>query len=194
MKALPLMLLIGSAAAAQPPSPPPSASFTPRDPAERLAAQREAMKALAFMDGAWRGRAETDAMPAGFVHTERVGPLLDGTVKLVEGRAYDEKGATRFNAFAVISYDPARRAYSMRSYALGYAGDFPLTVRPDGYSWTQPAGPGAVIHYSATVNGGEWSEVGERRVDGQPPRKVFEMHVKRVGGTDWPGAGAVGAR
>ncbi|HEU0098904.1 MAG TPA: DUF1579 domain-containing protein [Allosphingosinicella sp.] len=193
-KTLLAALLLGSAAAAQPPAPPPAASFVPHDPAARLAAQREAMKALAFMDGAWRGRAETDAMPAGFVHTERAGPLLDGAVRLVEGRSYDEKGATRFNAFAVISYDPARRAYAMRSYAMGYAGDFPLTVRPDGYSWTQPAGPGAVIHYIATVNGDEWREVGERRAEGQPPRKVFEMRVRRIGATEWPGAGAVGAR
>jgi len=194
MKTLLLTLLLGSAAAAQPPAPPSAASFVPHDPAARLAAQREAMKALAFMDGAWRGRARTDAMPAGFIHTERVGPLLDGTVRLVEGRSYDEKGTTRFNAFAIISYDPARRAYSMRSYAMGYAGDFPLTVRPDGYSWTQPAGPGAVIHYTATVTGTEWSEVGERSAGSEPPRKVFEMRVRRVGATAWPQVGAVGPR
>jgi hypothetical protein len=194
MKTLLLTLLLGSAAAAEPPAPPSSASFVPHDPASRLAAQREAMKALAFMDGAWRGRAQTDAMPGGFIHTERAGPLLDGTVRLVEGRSYDEKGATRFNAFAIISYDPARRAYMMRSYAMGYAGDFPLTVRPDGYSWTQPAGPGAVVNYTATVDGAEWLEVGERVVNGGPPAKVFEMRVRRIGATPWPGAGAVGPR
>jgi hypothetical protein len=195
MKTLVLTLLLASAAAfAQPPAPPAAASFVPHDPAQRLAAQREAMKALAFMDGTWRGRAQTDAMPAGFVHTERAGPLLDGTVKLIEGRSYDEKGATRFNAFAIISYDPARRSYSMRSHAMGYAGDFPLTVRPDGYSWTQPAGPGAVIRYTATVNGTEWTEVGERSAGDAPPKKVFEMRVRRIGATDWPGAGAVAPR
>jgi hypothetical protein len=195
MKELLLTLLLSSApAAAQPPAPSSAASFVPHDPAARLAAQREAMKALAFMDGAWRGRAQTDAMPAGFIHTERAGPLLDGTIKLIEGRSYDEKGATRFNAFAIISFDPARRTYSMRSNAMGYAADFPLTVRPDGYSWTQPAGPGAVIRYTATVNGAEWTEVGERSAAGAPPKKVFEMRVRRIGATDWPGAGAVAPR
>ena len=166
----------------------------PLDPAARLAAQREAMKALAFMDGAWRGQAKTDRMPAGFVHTERSGPLLDGTVRLIEGRSYDERGGTRFNAFAVISYDPARRTYSMRSYAMGFAGDFPLAVRPDGYSWTQPAGAGAVIHYTATVKGDEWIEIGERSAGKGPPEKVFEMRVRRVGPTSWPQDGAVGPR
>jgi hypothetical protein len=166
----------------------------PWDPASRLAAQREAMKALDFMDGAWRGKAETDRLPAGFIHTERSGTLLDGTVRLVEGRSYDEKGGTRFNAFATISYDPARRAYTMHSHAMGYVGDFPLTVRPDGYSWTQPAGPGAVINYSATVKGADWREVGERVANGGPPQKVFEMNVHRVGPTSWPQQGAVGPR
>ncbi|HEU0134348.1 MAG TPA: hypothetical protein VFR28_05960, partial [Allosphingosinicella sp.] len=126
MKMLMFALLLASA----PPEPasPPAAS---RDPASRLAAQREAMKALDFMDGAWRGRAQTDRLPAGFVHTERSGTLLDGTVRLIEGRSYDEKGGTRFNAFATISYDPARKAYVMHSHAMGYVGDFPLEVRPD---------------------------------------------------------------
>jgi hypothetical protein len=114
MKMLLLALLL--AAPAEPASPPAAAPAGPWDPAARIAAQREAMKALAFMDGAWRGRAETEQLPSGFTHTERSGPMLDGSVRLIEGRSYDEKGATRFNAFAIISYDPARRVYTMHSY------------------------------------------------------------------------------
>ena len=56
MKTLLLALLLTSAAA-EPASPPAAAPSGPWDPAARLAAQREAMKALDFMDGAWRGRA-----------------------------------------------------------------------------------------------------------------------------------------
>ncbi|HET9639926.1 MAG TPA: DUF1579 domain-containing protein [Allosphingosinicella sp.] len=192
MKTLLLTLLL--AAPAEPAAPPTAAPAGAWDPAARLAAQREAMKPLAFMDGAWRGRAETDRHPEGFTHTERVGPLLDGTIRLVEGRSYDEKGGTRFNAFAVISYDPARRAYMMHSHAMGFVGDFPLTVRPDGYSWTQPAGPGASINYVATVSGDEWREVGERVAKGAAPQKVFEMRLKRIGRSPWPQDGAVGQR
>lgn len=189
-----LLLALLLAAPAAPAAPPTAAPAGPWDPAERLAAQREAMKALSFMDGAWRGHAQTDRFPAGFTHTERVGPLLDGTIRVVEGRSYDESGATRFNAFGIISYDPARRSYAMHSHAMGFAGDFPLTVRPDGYSWTQPAGRGAVVHYRATVKGDEWREVGERVVNGGPPEKVFEMTVRRIGPTPWPQEGAVGPR
>jgi hypothetical protein len=193
MTTLMLALLLASAPA-EPVSPPAARPAAAWDTASRLAAQREAMKVLAFMDGAWRGKAETDRLPAGFTHTERSGPLLDGTLRLVEGRSYDEKGGTRFNAFGVISYDPARRAYSMHSHAMGYVGDFPLEVRPDGYSWTQPAGPGASIHYTATVAGDAWREVGERVAGTAPPQKVFEMNLRRVGPSSWPQEGAVGPR
>lgn len=193
MKMLLAALLLASAPA-EPASPPAAAPSGPWDPAARIAAQREAMKALSFMDGAWRGRAETDRFPAGFTHTERSGSLLDGSVRLVEGRSYDESGGTRFNAFAIISYDPVRRTYTMHSHAMGFVGDFPLEVRPDGYSWTRPAGPGAVIRYTATVKGGEWREVGERVAGETAPVKTFEMRLNRIGPTTWPEAGAVGPR
>ena len=194
MTTLMLALLLAAAPAEPAAAAPPPAPAGPWDPASRIAAQREAMKALAFMDGAWRGKAVTDRLPDGFVHTERSGSLLDGTVRLVEGRSYDEKGGTRFNAFATISYDPARRVYTMHSHAMGFAGDFALAVRPDGYSWVQPAGPGAEIRYTATVAGGAWREVGERVAAGSPPQKVFEMNLRRVGPTNWPQEGAVGPR
>ena len=62
-----------------------SAAFAqaPGDPAPLLAAQREAMKALAAMDGVWRGPAWT-LLPSGekttVTQTERIGPFLQGTV------------------------------------------------------------------------------------------------------------------
>jgi hypothetical protein len=82
----------------------------------------------------------------------------------------------------------------MHSHAMGFVGDFPLEVRPDGYSWTQPAGPGASIHYTATVGNGEWHEVGERVAGDSAPVKTFEMRLRRVGPTRWPQDGAVGPR
>ena len=166
----------------------------PWDPATRLAAQREAMRALAFMDGQWRGQAEIEGGRRSVLHTERAGPLLGGAVRMVEGHSYDEAGQTAFNALGIISYDPVRRNYSMHSYAMGYAGDFPLEVRPDGYSWTQPQGRGASINYSATVRDGEWREVGERVAEGAPPARIFEMRLRRIGDSAWPGDGAVPRR
>ena len=163
----------------------------PWEPAARLEAQLEAMQALAFLDGTWRGGAATAEASGELVQTERVGTLLGGSVRLVEGRGYDASGETVFNALGIISFDPVRRAYSIRSYAMGYAGDYPLTVRPDGFAWSHPAGPGATMRYTATVIGDEWHEVGERVAEGASPVQVFEMRLRRVGPSEWPQAEAV---
>src|SRR5262245_9779510 len=85
----------------------PSAAQFP-DPAARIAAQREAMTRLAFMDGVWRGPAWT-LSPAGrseLIQTERIGTFLDGSVRVIEGRGYMPDGSVGFNALGVISYDP----------------------------------------------------------------------------------------
>lgn len=168
----------------------------PPDPAALIAAERDAMGKLAKMDGVWRGTAWT-VTPAGrhdVVHTERVGPFLDGSLKVIEGRSYLPDGKVGFNAFGIISYNPATGAYSLHSYAQGMAGDFPLKLEPDGYSWEVPAGPGAVIRYRATIGAGAWKEVGHRVAGGGAPVQVFEMNLRRVGDTKWPASDPVPMR
>ena len=173
-------------------SPPASAQGQP-DSAALIAAQHEAMKRFAYMDGVWRGPAWT-ILPSGQRHdvtqTERIGPFLDGSVKVLEGRGYNPDGTVGFNAFGIISYQPGQQTYTLRSYALGYAGDFPLTPTTDGYVWILPAGP-AAIRYTATITNNTWREVGDRIVPGKDPVRFFEMNLKRVGDTKWPGDGVV---
>ena len=165
----------------------------PPDPAALVAAQREAMKPLAFMDGVWRGPAWT-ILPSGEKHTitqtERIGPFLDGSVKVIEGKGYNADGTTGFNAFGTISYNPSTHKYNLHSHAQGNVGDFALTPTADGYVWEIPAGP-ATIRYTAVVKDGAWREVGDRIVPGKEPSRFFEMNLKRVGDTNWPAAGAV---
>ncbi|MEA3051336.1 MAG: hypothetical protein QOG72_239 [Sphingomonadales bacterium] len=180
--------LLGSAAAAQPASPPDPAAG-PWDPPSRIEAERKAMEKLAFLDGAWRGEAQTDTRK--ILHTERAGSLLGGSIRLIEGHSYENEGKTGFNALGIISYDPVKHSYSMHSYAMGFASDFPLEVRPDGYSWTLPQGPGGPVRYTATVKNGEWVEIGERIAGGA---KVFEMRLRRIGPGGWPAEGAVPPR
>ncbi|MET3666835.1 DUF1579 domain-containing protein [Caulobacter sp. 1776] len=165
---------------------------TPPDTGPRIAAQAEAMKKLAFMDGVWRGPAWT-IMPGGkheVTQAERIGPLLGGSVKVVEGRGYNADGTTGFNALGIIAFEPETGAYSMRSYAMGHAGDFKLTPTADGFIWEVPAGP-MTMRYTAVVKDGAWREVGERIMDGRPPVQFFEMNLKRVGDSAWPTAGAI---
>jgi hypothetical protein len=163
------------------------------DPQTVLAAQRKALARLAFMDGVWRGPAWT-ILPSGEKHsvtqTERIGPFLDGTVKVIEGRGYDESGKVTFNAFGTISYNPDTDRFTMHSYAMGSVGDFNLTPSADRFVWEIPAGP-ATIRYTAVVKDGTWKEVGDRIAPGKEPARFFEMNLKRVGDSDWPAAGAI---
>ena len=167
------------------------------DAAKRIAAQREAMAELKRMDGVWRGPAwilQPDGQKREFVQTERIGPFLDGSIKVIEGRGYAPDGKVTFNALGIVSYSPNSKSFSMHSYAMGFAGDFAFTPLPDGYTWTTPAGPDAAVRYTATIAGDAFTEVGDRIVEGKASIRIFEMHLKRVSDTDWPSAGAVPRR
>jgi len=174
----------------------PARAQGPPDSLPLLAAERQAMQPLAFMDGVWRGPAWT-IRPSGERHevtqTERIGPFLDGTVKVMEGRGYDAEGKVTFNAFGIVSYDPAKKAHTLHSYAMGMAGDFAFTPSDSGYVWVIPAGP-MTIRYTAVVHGNKWREIGERLMPGQDAVQFFEMNLVRVRDTDWPAAGAVSKR
>jgi hypothetical protein len=163
------------------------------DPAALITAQREAMAPLAIMDGVWRGPAWT-LLPSGEKHnttqTERIGPMLDGSIKVIEGRNYDAEGKVGFNAFGIVSFDPGSKKYTLHSHAMGQVGDFVLTPNPDGYVWEIPAGP-MTIRYTAVIKDGAWKEIGERIVPGKDPVQFFEMDLTRVGDTDWPASGAI---
>lgn len=156
-------------------------------------AQRTAMDRLGFMDGEWRGEATVFGPngPMTLTQTERVGPMLGGSIKVIEGRGYAADGSTEFNAMATVSWDARAGRYGFRSYAQGYSGDYPFEVTEDGFRWETPAGPGAKIEYVAVVRDGTWHEVGTWVAEGQPRRPMMEMRLTRVGDTDWPAGGAV---
>lgn len=164
------------------------------DPIALMAARRKAMKRFAFMDGVWRGPA-WPLLPSGAKHevtqTERMGPMLDGSIKVIEGKGYEAEGRPSFNAFATISYDGGEKAYRFSSHAMGMAGDFVITPAVDSYAWEIPAGPQTTIRYTAVVKGGEYYEFGDRIVASQPPLRSFEMRLKRIGDTRWPAGDAV---
>ena len=166
----------------------------PSDPAPLVAAQREALKAFSAMDGVWRGTATT-TLPSGdkrtITQTERIGPFLDGSVKVIEGRGYGEGDKVTFNAFGIISYDAAKKTYSLRSYAMGHAGDFPFTPTPDGYAWEIPQ---AKIRYHATIKDNTLHEVGDRILPDGSTVRFFEMKLTRVGDSEWPAANPVPPR
>jgi hypothetical protein len=170
----------------------PAGAQQPPSATELIAAQRAAMARLAWMDGEWRGPAVTRAEDGEHrvIQTERIGGLLDGTVKVIEGRGFNPDGSKGFNAFGVISYDPSADKFEFRSYAQGRSGTFAIAPNGNGYVWEIPAGP-ATIRYTATLADGTWTEVGDRLVPGRPPVRFFEMNLHRVGDSAWPAAGAM---
>ncbi|MEO7245868.1 MAG: DUF1579 domain-containing protein [Rubrivivax sp.] len=171
----------------------PASAQNHPDPGALIAAQKEGMVAIQAMDGVWRGTAWT-LTPTGerrdFVQTERIGPFLDGSVKVIEGRGYDQGGQVTFNALGIVSYNPSSRTYGFRAYAQGQVGDFAFVPTVDGYTWDIPAGP-MTIRYTAVIRGGVLTEVGDRLQAGKEPVRFFEMNLKRVGDTEWPAAGAI---
>lgn len=160
------------------------------------AAQRTAVGALDFLDGEWRGEATINGPggPMTLTQTERVGSLLGGSIKVIEGRGYAADGATQFNAMAVLSWDERVGRYGFRSWANGHSGDYAFERTDDGFRWEIPAGPNAKVRYVAVVRDGTWHEVGDYLAEGQPPRRIIEMRLTRVGDSAWPAAGAVAAR
>jgi len=178
------LALAGSAAAQ--PGPPPKVL---------LDQEAAALAPLAWMNGRWAGEAWT-AGPDGrhkLLHTERAGPMLDGSVKVVEGKAFELDGKpANFNAFAIIAYDSATKTFSFQSHAQGHAGTFPFTITADGYQWTNTMGP-VTLTYTAHHEGDTWHEVGMLTRPGAPPMQIFEMTVHRVGDTDWPVVGQMTA-
>ena len=161
-----------------------------------IAQQKAAIKSLAWMDGVWRGPAWT-ILPSGEKHeitqTERVGPMLDGSIKVIEGRGYDAGGKVTFNAFGIVTFNTGTKKYTLHSHAMGFVGDFELAPNDSGYVWQLPAGPG-VIRYVAVVHGTQWRESGYRVFPGQEPVHFFEMNLKRVRDSDWPASGAISAK
>jgi hypothetical protein len=170
-----------------------AAAQTHDDPQALMTAQKDALAKLAFMDGVWRGPAWTilpDGRKSDVTQTERIGPFLGGCVKVIEGRGYRADGTVGFNAMGIVSFDPAKQAYTMRSYAQGRAGDFAFTPTAHGYVWEIPAGK-MTMRYTATIGDSTWREIGERILEGREPSQFFEMNLRRVGDTKWPGENPV---
>src|SRR4051812_3648073 len=161
-----------------------------------ISAQQAAMKKLDWMKGRWRGPAVTQSAQGEHrvTQTERIGPLLDGTVMVMEGKGFRPDGTPGFHAFGILSFDARSGDYTLRSYAQGYAGTFKLGPGGTGYVWEVRGGPAMPIRYTATLHDGIWTEVGDRIAPGQPPQRFFEMHLTRVSDTDWPAANGPGPR
>jgi hypothetical protein len=171
--------------AAQTPAPPAT-------PAQMMAMQQQAMMPLKGFAGVWRGEGWVLVgdrhMPE--TVTQRVGPMLDGTVQAIETLSYHADGAISFHAFNTVSYDVRRNAFVMQAHAGGLFGSFPFRTTPAGYVWELGDGSHG-LRYTATLKDGVWQQVTEQIAPGQPPRTIGTFTLHRLAATDWPAAGAI---
>jgi hypothetical protein len=167
-----------------------------REPSQRFKAQQEAIKALSFLDGEWRGTSKilrkTGWTPS--VQTERVGTMLEGTVKVIEVRGYEADGRLGFNALRMISYEPESKAYIMRSYQGGSARDYPVEATATGLSWQIQTRDDGTIRYETSVKNGVWTETATRIPAKGEKETYLTISMKRARATTWPEGGALLAK
>jgi hypothetical protein len=169
----------------------------PETPAAMVAVQQSAMARLKPLDGLWRGTGEMidrpGETPRHMAYTLRVGPFLDGTVKLIEIRGILADGSLGFHAFNTVYFDAGKGEYRISARAGGRSGDFAFRATGDGYVWEiGPTGNG--LRYTAHMRDGVWTETGEALAPGREAVQLSSNEVRRIGSTDWPEAGAVPAR
>jgi hypothetical protein len=178
-----ILLLLAAAAAAQAQAPEAAPTARPDH--------------LAPFDGTWRGPATIVERGGGtrtLIQTERVGPLLDGAVRVIEGKAYAPDGTPAgFNALGIVSAAPGG-GWEFRTYAQGRTGTFAIALTPGGFEWVMPAGAAGAVRYTARIADGRWHEEGWFEQGGRRLAKVFDMTLVRVGPGGWPAAGAVPPR
>jgi hypothetical protein len=149
---------------------------------------RAAMTKLAALAGHWEGEATVTLGPGQVYKVkqkEHVQYKLDGNVLLIEGTgremATDGEGKVVFQAMAVCTFDPMTKKYQFHAFRdNGMSKVASAEVTETGFIWGFEDGRGGKVRYTITVADDTWVEVGEYLVEGMPPRKIFEMAVKRI--------------
>jgi hypothetical protein len=161
-----------------------SLSLAAQQPASNsVEVQREAMRKLSFLAGHWSGPANIARGPGEALHltqTEDVDYKLDGLVLLVEGKGTGADGKVQFSALATIAYDDASQTYRFRAYHDGHYLDTELSVPANGFSWGFMAGPAHIVNTMHLTGKGEWEEITEATVGGNPPHRSVDMLLQRL--------------
>lgn len=156
-----------------------------------LAPHQAAMKALAGLDGVWRGQGRTFSAAGEqttFTQTIRVGSIGEGAVKLLEGRSYGADARAYGYNVEIMSFAPSTATYALRLYAQGTLGDVPIKPVNGGFTLEYPDGA-ATVRFTITVTADTWHEIAERRLPGAEPFRFLELNLRRIASTDWPAAG-----
>lgn len=151
-------------------------------------AGRAAMSKLSTLVGEWEGEATVTMGPGQIYRVkqrEHVQYKLDGNLLLIEGTgqesASEGEGRVVFQALAVCTFDAMTKKYQFHAFrdnGMSKLADWDVT--DTGFIWGFEDGRGGKVRYTITVSDDTWTEVGEYLMEGMPPRKIFEMTVKRI--------------
>lgn len=166
-----LAMIAATPAAAQPADTGAAATFSER------------MTPLSALVGEWRGSGwilGPNGARTSFTSHESVTRRISGNALLVEGRHQNEAGALVHDAIAILTWDQRGGGYRMRTQlASGMGGDFPLEVRPGGFTWRIDT-PGGRIEYVAEFSGDRWTERGRQIAPDGRTTDFFEMTLQRA--------------
>lgn len=157
-------------------------STTAQARANSAGAQRQAMENLSFLAGHWSGPVTITAGPSESLHltqTEDVQYKLDGLVLLIEGKSTGADGKAEFSALATIAYDDSTHSYHFRAYNNGHYVDTELSVTGKGFSWGFTASPAHIVNTMRLTDKGEWAEVTETTLGGNPPLRSVDMLLRK---------------
>ncbi|HEY0325982.1 MAG TPA: hypothetical protein VGC46_08415 [Allosphingosinicella sp.] len=159
------------------------ATAQPAANATAAASYSERITPLAGLVGEWRGSGWI-LRPSGsretFTSHESVTPRISGNALLVEGRHQNSAGVLVHDAIALLVWDQRAGGYRMRTQlATGMGGDFPLEVRPGGFTWRIET-PGGRIEYVAEFTADTWTERGRQIAPDGRTTDFFEMNLQRA--------------
>ena len=139
------------------------------------------MALLPIQPGEWTGIGIEEFGPNRYEvdQYEKITPMLDGSVLLIEGIGKD-KGVERHHALATLSYDPVTQKYLLRSFKDGYMVDAETELKADGsFVWSMQ-NPRGTTRYIVRMVDGTWIETGEITMDGGKTWTAFlEMKLQK---------------
>ena len=165
-------------------------SFTARNEDEMdipdLQVQRNAMKRLHSLAGAWKGDArlwDAAGSVTDIVQTETATYWLDGLLLVIEGIG-NEKGTGKplLHAMAIISYDDARSEYRMLVFTEGRRLESELAVEEEGklIRWGFVMGEIETASWLRITAADEWTEGATLTAGSAEPRTLIEMRCTRA--------------
>ena len=145
----------------------------------------DAMKKLDFLVGRWEGEGVSMRGPTKETSKggETIQRKLQGKALLVEGLFKDPTtGKVVHETLATITYDEKSKEYRFDTHLFNApSATHVLHAVENGFWWQiQTPDNGPLVKFTMKLDKGDWYEIGEVLVPGQPPLKFLEMRLEKV--------------